>query len=200
MVTFWVSYLLLIPFFNSSWIRLHAKHKSETPNTLYYVGLNVIVSFLVSIPIFNFWQSKTTNDSIFVILIKYLISGAIADVYFYLSHRLMHTKHFYTYHSVHHRVLYPRAYTCVYCHWIEMILCNIPTIIIGPLLVDMSLASLNLWMFIVCFNTMYGHSGGEFSFLWKNKHHYLHHTKINGNYGMSRYTDGIMSTMLSIPV
>jgi len=196
MLSFWISYITLIPFFNSSWIRLHTKHRSETPNTIYHIGLNVIVSFLFSFLLFAYWEPRLYRDAISIIILKYLVSGAIADIYFYLSHRLMHTKHLYTYHSVHHRVLYPRAYTCVYCHWIEMVLCNIPTIIIGPVLTDMDIYSLNVWMFIVCFNTMYGHSGGEFSFLWKNSHHYLHHTNINGNYGMSRYIDGFMSTIL----
>jgi sterol desaturase/sphingolipid hydroxylase (fatty acid hydroxylase superfamily) len=197
MLTFWVSYILLIPLFNSRLIHLHTQKVSSAPNKYYYVSLNFLASILFAILLSRVWVIPQNIDPVYLILCKYLISMAIADVWFYVSHRLMHHRYLWKYHSIHHRIIFPRAFTCVYCHWIEMVLCNIPTVILGPFLLNMDLYSLHLWIFMSCFSTMYGHSGGEFKVVeWKNNYHYYHHTFINGNYAMYPFIDNVFRTNL----
>ena len=196
MLVFWCSYLVLIPFFNSRIIKPFTSTYSNPPDKYYYVGVNVLSGFLYNIIFFKYlWAPEMVYNINYRTIFKYIISGILVEIYFYLSHRLMHHRLLYKYHSIHHRVIYPRAYACVYCHWIEMIVVNISTVMFGVVVTKMNMGEICLWMFIACFNTMWGHSGGDFNLsILSHKYHYRHHTLIGGNYGTGMFMDKTFNT------
>lgn len=51
-------------------------------------------------------------------------SGALVELLFYTSHRLLHTKYLYPYHKLHHGYKAPIALAALYAHPLEAILGN----------------------------------------------------------------------------
>lgn len=196
LLSFWLTYVLTMPLFSSRLIKPNVDFTVPTaPNAVQYIGFNFIVSILLSFLVFpNVYDPPKISG---IELWKFIPCSIIADLWFYTSHRLMHCKYLYPYHSIHHRVKYTKAYACVYCHWLEMVLGNIPTVILGPYLTNMNYLTLHLWLSFGCLNTMYGHSGGRFFFMPEgaNQYHWTHHIKVTGNYAMSRFLDGIFGTL-----
>ncbi len=118
----------------------------------------------------------------------------IHDVYFYFTHRLLHTPWLLrNIHVVHHRSVNPTPLAAYCFHPMEAIL---ETLIIFPFvtLLPVNLFAFLFFTFLVLLMNVMGHLGFEFmsqrfrssnigKFFTSSTHHNLHHQKVNKNYG-----------------
>ncbi|POY36635.1 sterol desaturase family protein [Solitalea longa] len=116
------------------------------------------------------------------------------DIYFYLTHRLLHTRWLLrNVHSVHHRSVNPTPLAAYCFHPVEAIL---QSLIVFPFvtILPINLFAFLLFTFLVLLMNVMGHLGFEFMsqrfrsskigmFFTSSTHHNLHHQKVNENYG-----------------
>lgn len=134
---------------------------------------------------FNVWETAYLIISFFAIL-------GINDVYFYLSHRLLHSKLLFKHvHRVHHESHNTNAWATFSFHPIEGLI-QISIIPIVIFLFPIQLYVLIFFATFLMFMSVYGHCGFE---LRPNKnsgllvfntsfHHYQHHKFVNYNFGL----------------
>lgn len=74
-------------------------------------------------------------------------SIVLQEVWFYYFHRLAHWKPFFKHiHYKHHQYKAPVALAAVYAHPVEMGLVNIPSILFGPVVLQMHLLTTLAWL------------------------------------------------------
>ena len=123
-----------------------------------------------------------------------IVMIVLHDVYFYFTHRLLHTSWFLrNVHVVHHRSVNPTPLAAYCFHPVEAVL---ETLIVFPFvtLFPVNLFAFLLFTFLVLLMNVVGHLGFEFmsqrfraskvgKFFTSSTHHNLHHQKVNKNYG-----------------
>ena len=123
-----------------------------------------------------------------------VIMIVLHDIYFYFTHRLLHTPWLLRHvHVVHHRSVNPTPLAAYSFHPVEAIL---ETFIVFPFvtLFPVNLFALLIFTFLVFLLNVMGHLGFEFipqrirnskigKIFTSSTHHNLHHRKINKNYG-----------------
>jgi lathosterol oxidase len=102
------------------------------------------------------------------------------DIWFYISHILLHSKYFWKYHEIHHRIIYPK-YTDTYKgHFLEG-----PFQSIGFLL-PLCFYKFNWIAFLISgiLVNIRGMARHDYRTVWLiGDHHLLHHRYFNCNYG-----------------
>jgi sterol desaturase/sphingolipid hydroxylase (fatty acid hydroxylase superfamily) len=117
-----------------------------------------------------------------------LYSTCIAELFFYIIHRLLHTRFLYRHiHSVHHRWIHPIPLAASYCHPIEHLFLNLFPIALGPVFFQMDPLTLMVWLTICVVNTLIAH-------LPINLSHHKHHTQRNIRYGIVGILDSFFKT------
>jgi sterol desaturase/sphingolipid hydroxylase (fatty acid hydroxylase superfamily) len=117
----------------------------------------------------------------------------IEDFIFYLSHRLLHNKYFYSkFHKIHHEFVETIAIAATYSHPVEYILGNILPSAVGPLILGkkMHIFTYLIYIIMVLHETHSGHSGYNFPwsphrimpFTFDSEFHIFHHWKYTGNF------------------
>jgi len=119
----------------------------------------------------------------------------IHDLYFYISHRMMHHKKIYPIvHQVHHISLNPTPWAAFSFHPIEALI-QIIWIPIIILFIPFHFSSIAIWaLYMMLFNVI-GHLGYEFfpkkfldsrlgKIFFTSTFHNIHHSKNNCNYGL----------------
>jgi lathosterol oxidase len=129
------------------------------------------------------------------------------DVYFYWTHRWLHTPWAYrNIHYVHHRSKIPNPYSSHSFHWIEALINGFYII---PILLFMPIHPVMLFFMgvVTHFFTIWGHFNYELMpfqtwFKWWGRwvttstHHNFHHVEVNKNFGLYlRYWDLWFSTL-----
>lgn len=113
-------------------------------------------------------------------LLKIMFYVIINDIYFYITHKIFHRKFLYNkIHLFHHRVYFTSAVSALDANFIEHLLINLGSFIIGPLLWPCNLNIILFWTFLATFNTCLSHSGYNII----SYDHYKHHINKNVNYG-----------------
>jgi methylsterol monooxygenase len=121
----------------------------------------------------------------------------ISDMYFYASHRLLHTKFLYrTVHKKHHYFTAPMAISALYCNRTEMILSNIITGLLPGTLLGSHMGLVFTWTLFGLVNSCIVHSGYTMPFfiLTNTNAHDNHHKYFNVNYGIGGLSDLIFGT------
>lgn len=122
-------------------------------------------------------------------LLQFLILIIGAELWFYVSHRLLHTKILYRYHKIHHQFNIPHSWVTLYCHPLEMIFSNIMTNIWTLIFMNYDYAVLLIWNIMIGINSTLGHSfAGP---------HRIHHQKLIHNFGIINLLDVIFKTKWS---
>ena len=114
------------------------------------------------------------------------------DFFYYITHRILHTKYFYTgYHKKHHEILTPVGLSATYLTVVDFY-SNILSIYLPLVLLYADATTTTLWMVISTLNTVFiGHSGINpiASF------HDNHHRYFNYNYGVGIFADRLFGTI-----
>ena len=193
------AYLIFYKSATSKWkkykIQQRLPGKNQIDNELLYSLSTICIFSVVGIIIYLLY--RTGHTTIYLKISKhgwfYLIGSFVAmiilhDAYFYLTHRLLHTRWFLkNIHIVHHRSTNPTPLAAYCFHPVEAF---IESLIVFPFV---TIFPVHLTFLILVMNVV-GHLGFEFlprsfrtsSFgrmLTSSTHHNLHHQKANKNFG-----------------
>lgn len=137
--------------------------------------------------------NKSLEDSYIYILFKLILIGTIANILFYLSHRLLHTRFiFTTIHYIHHQFIEPVAVASLHAHPIEHLTANtlaffIPFFIIG--------LPYYMMLFMICIGTnMIVLSHVNYNIPFYGNEHKIHHIRFKYNFGIGMYLDKFFNT------
>lgn len=130
-------------------------------------------------------------EYVYLVISLFAILG-IHDIYFYLTHRLLHVKPiFKSIHLAHHKSHDANPWSSFSFHPIEGVV-QIAIIAIIPIIIPVHLYVLLFFAFFLMFISVYGHCGYELR-PNKNKtllvfntslHHYQHHKHVRYNFGL----------------
>lgn len=117
------------------------------------------------------------------------------DIWFYISHRLLHTKYLWWIHKIHHEKKYPTIWDTHFSHWSESIIQSVgiglPFLFFEP----------NWYVFFAAafFTNTRGYMRHDIRTAWLiGNHHMLHHEFGNVNYG-DYYMDWLFGTLDARP-
>ena len=80
--------------------------------------------------------------------LKYIVMMIFAEIWFYHTHILFHHPLLYKYiHKKHHDFIEPYALVSVFCTTSEFFICNFITVVITPILVNLTSIYLYIWVF-----------------------------------------------------
>jgi lathosterol oxidase len=102
------------------------------------------------------------------------------DVWFYVTHRLLHTKQLWWIHRKHHEKRVPTYADVFYGHWLETAIQDIGAIFPWPF-VSTTLGTVLLANALVGLRGLLRHDAR--SNRWIGNHHMLHHESFTVNYG-----------------
>ncbi len=214
-MVFYFSYgfvLFLLDMYSSEEFKRKYKIQAEVRNTSqdYITVLKVaIVNWLfVGLPVVYLycfhvspWRGSSTGPlgypSIPIFVRDLAVSVVLEDLFFYSSHRLIHTRRFYApIHKQHHTYTAPFGLAAIYAHPIEHLLSNVVPLALGPLLMGSHPIFMMIWALMALFNTMSVHSGYCLPFyLWPDPYfHDWHHEKFNECFGAANIMDTVFGT------
>lgn len=150
-------------------LKLHA----TTPIVLYTM-----------IPLWKYRGIDLHWDNLFsyMTLLKFMICPVLAQIIFYIGHRISHFRIFYkTIHQKHHEWVVPCALAASYSSFYEYFFCNLPVFLLPPLIVNLHWWATQFWFLFATFNVVNDHSGYILS--KKSVYHAIHHKFHTRNYG-----------------
>ncbi len=102
------------------------------------------------------------------------------DIWFYISHILLHTKLLWRFHKIHHEIIHPKFSDTYKGHWIEGPFQSLGFLL--PIIFqNFDLAS---FIFALIFVNLRGMARHDDRTIWLiGNHHLLHHIYFNCNYG-----------------
>jgi sterol desaturase/sphingolipid hydroxylase (fatty acid hydroxylase superfamily) len=151
----------------------HLDLKSILPT----VCSNLILAYVTGKVVWGMVGSWKSPISEWPSVIHLIITVVIEEVWFYHSHRVMHCSFMYKFHKQHHSFNKPIALAALYCHPVEMLLCNIPLVLVGPIITSMSLTTYVIWNLITATYVCLNHCGHQLIPTWivDTTYHDLHH-------------------------
>ena len=129
------------------------------------------------------------------------------DIYFYFTHRLLHTRWMLrNFHYVHHKSTNPTPLAAYCFHPVEAI---VESLVVFPFIMIMPVhyAAVLIFTFFVLFLNVFGHLGFEFiplrfrytalgKLFTSPTHHNLHHQNANKNFGYTfTFLDNVLKTL-----
>jgi sterol desaturase/sphingolipid hydroxylase (fatty acid hydroxylase superfamily) len=168
--------------------------------------LMVLVSIanqIMAIPLIYLAAPYVTQEvphSLMVPMFQLIFYILVGDMWFYVVHRLMHTnrKLYEDVHRYHHMYRYPVAVSTLFADPAEHLLCNIMSIMIGPLISPAkSTFLLLLWVFLVTANGLIAHCGYKLPITDAVKHD-IHHRLMTHNFGTLGLSDRLFGTYRAV--
>lgn len=119
----------------------------------------------------------------------------LQDVFFFLSHRLLHVKWFFRrFHRIHHEYRESVAIATHYVHYVEHIVGNLFPVFIGAVIFLPHPFVILFWIQLIVMNALHTHGGFAIPFMSYAVHHDFHHYNVDGNYSSIGLTDRIFGT------
>ena len=145
------------------------------------------------LPLWQIREISTSWDNVYTLSsLKILLCPLIAELVFFYTHKIGHTRFLYKeVHSVHHQWYVTCAVAAAHSHPIEYIFCNLPTFILPALILGLNWYIMNLWFVIATISVVNSHSGYRFE---DSIRHAAHHKYYNVNYGPMKILDTIYKT------
>jgi len=168
-------------------------YDTDVPDKTFYKSVllslknQVIYTYPTINILFRYYPISYDN---FLLSFGYLpILVVTGDIYFYISHRPLHTKWLFHFHKSHHTGKIHVAKS-LDADGIEHVFGNLGSFISGILLLQyfgyiINIYILSLWVGIATLNTCLSHS--NYNCELDNGVHYLHHKNLRCNYGTGLY-------------
>lgn len=132
----------------------------------------------------------------YVVILQLGACTVLADVWFFITHRLNHSRFLYPYiHKQHHMLRATVAVGGVACHPVENWMVNFPTLFFSANVVCASLPVWTLWSCFVTMNACLSHSGYVIPYfpMGADPHDY-HHWYLKCEYGAGGLMDALFGT------
>lgn len=196
------------------------KIQQDRHNSIFSIGVDVIVVGLIMMLEHTGYAKldlslpSVVDLSTLQFLYSTLIFGSLfilQDLYFYLTHSLLHHKRFFKFiHYVHHQSTNPTPWTSFSHHYVESFteLLFYPLIL---LILPINIYALLLYVFVTTLINFLGHCGFDFPALSLNRlpglkwvatytFHNQHHQYFQGNYSLYfNIWDRVFKTQVQIP-
>lgn len=131
------------------------------------------------------------NFSVLYSIINFFMLKVLTDIFFYICHRLFHTKYFYKFHKVHHEIKAPVGISAIYAHPLDFYIGNILPIFLPCYIVYTNIVMIHIWIFLTTWNTInIAHSG----YIDVAEFHDNHHKYFKYNYGTNCFMDDLFGT------
>lgn len=205
---FWISYFVGSLFFPSEKGKTRPIAKITNKKVVVSLIRNCLVTSLTLPVIYFIPQTIWLPNIWYGHLLKYALAMLLGEIWFYYSHRLMHHKWFYKWHSDHHAFIQPYALAGLYCSWVEMILVNYLAIWIPFQLLGFSILETCVGSMLIALNVLKGHAGLQLysersalakwiiDWIFSSETHDLHHEKMTANFGLLYLLDRIHGTYI----
>jgi sterol desaturase/sphingolipid hydroxylase (fatty acid hydroxylase superfamily) len=173
------------------WIMVYIydnKHQSDFKSGVFNSIKNqIFVTYPIINIIFRYYPINYYNFTFSLGYIPILI--VIGDIYFYLSHRPLHSKLLWRFHKTHHRGMACCAKS-LDADILEHLFGNIGSFVIGIFILYYFKIVINIyivygWTAVATINTCICHSAGKSKY--DNKIHEVHHKYLKYNYGTGFY-------------
>jgi sterol desaturase/sphingolipid hydroxylase (fatty acid hydroxylase superfamily) len=208
-ISMYLIYHIELPFFERyrissepwPWYENREEWMALLKKSMKLVAFNAFVSYplalVVSVFLANFdikYDFDPNNlPDMKTIMMSVTFCMVCEDFFFYISHRLLHTKLLYPYiHKIHHTHRITTGIAAEYAHPIEFILGNMIPFASGPFILgkNIHLYTVMVWGVLRMGETLDGHSGYDFSwspyrlipFSTSARYHSFHHSHNIGNY------------------
>ena len=190
-----ISTFVFLIHFLCYWVMVYLYDKNVTWNEFILLDKPVVLSIKNQIfytyptihILFRYYPVKYDNLILSVGYIPMLV--VMGDIYFYITHRPLHTKWLFKYHKSHHTGK-TRVAKSLDADGLEHIVGNLGSFLCGILLLQyfgyiINIYVLSLWIGIATINTCINHSSYESKL--DNGIHYIHHKTLRYNYGTGLY-------------
>lgn len=161
--------------------------------TLQSVVLGEIKSFAIACLILYVAPEVRRGNDVLANFLWFLMSIMVADLCFYLSHRVLHSKPFLRFHLKHHEFQDTSSFVAAHKSWLEAIITTI-TDLLPIFIFGYDINQLLAWVLIGTAYNLEGHSSLSLFFI-PSDFHDLHHTNFSGNYGIQGLWDKVFQTL-----
>jgi sterol desaturase/sphingolipid hydroxylase (fatty acid hydroxylase superfamily) len=187
-----IFFILDLKYLDSTHNNWRKYKKGAIGSLLNQIFITIPITLLLKVNIINAFESST-NDSVGLTLIKIFLIANLSNIFFYLSHYLLHTKLlFKLIHYKHHEFIEPIAVAAVYAHPLEHLVTNVLSFIIPFILIGTNYIAGIILVCIGTFITIHAHCTYTI-FNMKNEH-LIHHKLFKYNYGFGGYLDWFFNT------
>jgi sterol desaturase/sphingolipid hydroxylase (fatty acid hydroxylase superfamily) len=123
----------------------------------------------------------------------FLMRIVIADLFFYISHWLLHRKSLLRFHLKHHEFQDTSSFVAGHKSWIEFVITTI-TDLFPVFIFGYDISQICAWIVVGNAYNLEGHSSLSMFFV-PSDFHDLHHTSFKGNYGIQGFWDKVFKTL-----
>jgi len=186
---FWITYWIGGIYFSykARKIRPISRVKTVLSNLI----MNMMWSFLGTVVIFHI---PIRLDTGYNIVVRLLLCNLITEIWFYHIHIMVHHPQLYKrFHKQHHEFTHPYALTALYCTGYEAVVCNLFSVSLGPIMLNVGSPYIYIWFVLVSLNSTFTHSGLRLGWLMDGGHD-LHHEVFKFNYGVLTLFDRLYGT------
>ena len=197
-------HLFIVPFY-SSWLYIIASYYDYTKNKELYAAklknhhienlfLNVFIFQPLSLWYILYLVPPIDNYHSILSESLYILSQIVfGEVWFYTIHYIIHSKHLYKYHKIHHENSEVIGIFALYAHPLDAIITNVGSIFLLHYFIRFSIFHIYLIGTIATINTIVSsHTGTRDGF------HQNHHRMFNCNYGMNYFMDRLFGTIRNV--
>lgn len=195
-ITCWVIFWLTYWIFGGliTWKMRNVRKITHFTDVINVLLINMMWSLLATV-ILAFIPLRAMTDT--HILIKFLLTYFITDIWFYHMHVFSHHPNLYQkIHKMHHIFKEPYALTALYSTGYECVVVNVFSASLGCVIFDIGTPYIYIWYFLTPLNALISHSGIKCSYLIDG-YHDSHHMYHNYNFSLSPYLDMIYGTYKS---
>ena len=184
---FYILDLIYLDSNNKNWINYTKATRTSLCNQLF-----------ISLPTLYFLSGlleksvETSIDDTWIItIIKLFLIINLANIFFYLTHRLLHHELIYKYiHYKHHEFIEPVAVSALYAHPIEHLVANILSFLCPLILIGTHYNLIILLLILGTIQTVLAHV----KYIYSTNDHTIHHKLYKYNYGFGGYIDKLFLT------